>query len=99
MKAMPQCEGTIRFAIYRDNSKTLDEIMLAQFEALLDKDSKNKTISSDTAKLIKSNNALYKATIDELSYYYLQYFPFSEITKSQIGLILKNYAEDNINGC
>ncbi len=99
MKAMPQCEGTIRFAIYRDNSKTLDEIMLAQFDALLDKDSKSKTISSDTAKLIKSNNTLYKATIDELSYYYLQYFPFSEITKSQIGLILKNYAEDNINGC
>lgn len=99
MKAMPQCEGTIRFAIYRDNSKTLDEIMLAQFDSLLDKDAKNKTISSNTAKLIKSNSALYKATIDELSYYYLQYFPFSKITKAQIDLILKNYAEDNINGC
>jgi uncharacterized protein len=99
INAMPICEGTMRFAVYRENAKNFSAIKLGRFDLLADKKSLAKKQSAKTMKFTIKNANLYNAALSELVIYYQNYFPSKKITKEQIGQILRNYIDDNLTGC
>lgn len=95
-RAAPECEGTIRFAIYRNNAKIYEQIVLGQTSELLSQ--KPKKYDAKTQKFINNSKQLAPAKSEILGYYN-KYIPQKKINAAQVDRILKDYISSVMTGC
>jgi uncharacterized protein len=70
--AQPRCEGTIRFAAYREAAMALDQVRLNQLEAR--SHGRKHVVSGRERQFREAESRQIKATADELAAYYARVF-------------------------